>query len=97
MCVTRNVQVVEDGAETVSSSRTPQGPSWFWVVVGLVIGLGLAVVFFTAGSDEPVEATETVPTPDLDQPAEPQSEPPSRPQRRSRMGLRTPYPAFPTL
>lgn len=71
MGVTGNVQVVEDGAEAATDSPSPQGPNWFWVIVGFVVGLGLAVVFFTAGSDEPEETGETVPSPELDQPAEP--------------------------
>ena len=72
--MTGNVKVVEDGAEAPPESRSPHGPNWFWVTVGLVIGLGLAVVFFTAGSDEPAEPVETVPTPELDEPAESDSE-----------------------
>ena len=72
--MTGNVKVVEDGAEAPPESRSPHGPNWLWVTVGFVIGLGLAVVFFTAGTDEPVETAESVPTPELDQPGEPDSE-----------------------
>lgn len=66
--MTGNVKVVDGGTEAPSPPRPPQGPSWFWVVVGFVIGLGLAIVFFTAGSDEPSDPPVTVATPELDRP-----------------------------
>lgn len=69
--MTGDVRVVEDGVEETSRERPSQGPSWFWLGVGFVIGLGLAVVFFTAGADQPVAESSIVTFPEADQAEEP--------------------------
>lgn len=68
--MTGDVKVVEDGVERPESEPRPQGPLWFWLIVGFVIGLGLAVVYFTAGSTIPEDITEEVSFPDADRPEE---------------------------
>lgn len=68
--MTGDVRVVEDGLEEAANERAPRGPSWLWLAVGFVSGLGLAIVFFTAGS-EPQGSSENQATfPEVVQPAE---------------------------
>lgn len=68
--MTGDVKVVEDGVERPGADPRPQGPSWFWLTLGFVIGLGLAVVYFTAGSALPEETSEEVLLPNADRPDE---------------------------
>lgn len=73
--MTGDVKVVEDGVERRGSEPRPQGPSWFWLIVGLVIGLGLAVVYFTAESAVPEDSSEGVSFPNVDQPDDSSDDP----------------------
>ncbi len=66
--MTGDVRVVEDGAVLRSPERPPGGPSWVWLVVGLAVGLGLAVVFSLASSGQPEEVETPVSFLELEQP-----------------------------
>lgn len=47
------VRVVEDGAEQQRRSpQSPDSPSWAWMLVGLLVGLGASILFINAAPDE---------------------------------------------
>ncbi|MGB7860755.1 MAG: hypothetical protein WBM90_09680 [Acidimicrobiia bacterium] len=58
------VRIVEDGLEQSVPAR-PDVKPWVWMLVGLLIGIGFAVVFFTPTSaDSPIDPVEDA-LPDL--------------------------------
>ena len=68
--MTGDVRVVEDGLDSGAPPPPPQRPPWLWLAAGLLVGLGLAIVFVLAGSDEPEPAAEQVSFPQVEEPAE---------------------------
>lgn len=58
LSVTGDIRVIEDGAERSLRERPPTRP-WVWILVGLAIGVGFAVVIATPSSTDPIpEAVE---------------------------------------